>query len=180
VKSISINDSRAVFGKDEYTYQCVLDDFGNTKFIGIMTFNISPKADSHLLKSLKNACMNGTNAVVITNIPKRFPSYLKGANSHVLLEKMVFLRYWNRFSPSVFVRKTGNSLNRSCSYPQFIFVSPDRQIVVDSNEFAFLWSVFASVPARSFAIGTADMSVMVRTGKDFTMSRIIYAHSKTS
>lgn len=77
MKSISINDSRAVFGKDEYTYQCVLDDFENTKFIGIMTFNISPKADSHLLEYLKNACMNGTNTVVITNIPKRFPSYFK-------------------------------------------------------------------------------------------------------
>lgn len=77
MKSISINDSRAVFGKNEYTYQCVLDDFKNAEFIGIMTFNISPKADSHLLKFLKDACVNGTNAVVITNIPKRFPSYFK-------------------------------------------------------------------------------------------------------
>lgn len=77
MKSISINDSRAVFGKNEYTYQCVLDDFKNAKFIGIMTFNISPKADSHLLKFLKDACVNGTNAVIITNIPKRFPSYFK-------------------------------------------------------------------------------------------------------
>lgn len=75
MKSILINDSRAVFGKKEYTYQCVLDDFKNAKFIGIMTFNISPKEDSHLLKSLRDACKNGTNAVIITNIPKRFPSY---------------------------------------------------------------------------------------------------------
>lgn len=75
VKSISINDSQAVFGKNECTYQCVLDDFKNANFIGIMTFNISPKTDSHLLRSLKDACMNGANAVVITNIPKRFPSY---------------------------------------------------------------------------------------------------------
>lgn len=77
MKSISINDSRAVFGKNEYTYQCVLDDFKNAKFIGIMTFNISPKEDSHLLKFLKDACVNGTNAVIIINIPKRFPSYFK-------------------------------------------------------------------------------------------------------
>lgn len=77
MKSISINDSRAVFGKNEYTYQCVLDDFKNAEFIGIMTFNISPKADSHLLKFLKDACVNGTNAVIITNIPKRFPSYFQ-------------------------------------------------------------------------------------------------------
>lgn len=77
IKSISISDSRAVFGKNEYTYQCVLDDFNNTEFIGVMTFNISPKADSCLLKALKDACMNGANAVIITNIPKRFPSYWK-------------------------------------------------------------------------------------------------------
>ena len=77
IKSISINDSRVVFGKDEYTYQCVLDDFNNSEFIGIMTFNISPRVDSCLLKSLKDACANGANAVIVTNIPKRFPSYWK-------------------------------------------------------------------------------------------------------
>lgn len=74
---ISINDSHAVFGKNEYTYQRVLDDFKNTDFIGIMTFNISPKTDSRLLSALKDACVNGANAVIITNIPKRFPSYFK-------------------------------------------------------------------------------------------------------
>ena len=77
IKSISSGDSRAVFGRNEFTYQCVLDDFKNTEFIGIMTFNISPKRDSHLLESLKTACMNGANAVVITNIPKRFPNYFE-------------------------------------------------------------------------------------------------------
>lgn len=73
--NFSIGDSRTVCGEGECTYQCVLEDFKNAKFIGIMTFNISPKTDSFLLKSLKNACDDGTNAVIITNIPKRFPSY---------------------------------------------------------------------------------------------------------
>ena len=76
-EDISTSNSRAVFGKNEFTYQCVLDDFKNAKFIGIMTFNISSKTDSHLLKSLRDACINGTNAIIITNIPKRFPSYYK-------------------------------------------------------------------------------------------------------
>lgn len=75
MKSILIDDTRAVFGKNEFGYQDVLDDFKNAKFIGVMTFNISPKRDSHLLKSLKEACMNGANATIITNIPKRFSSY---------------------------------------------------------------------------------------------------------
>lgn len=77
IQSISINDGRAVFGKNECIYQCVLDVFENTKFIGIMIFNISSKSNSHLLKSLKDACINGKNAVIITNIPKRFPSYFR-------------------------------------------------------------------------------------------------------
>lgn len=75
MKRISINNGYAVFGKNEYTYQCVLDDFKNAKFIGIMTFNISPQRDSRLLSALKDACRNGANAVVVTNIPKRFPTY---------------------------------------------------------------------------------------------------------
>ena len=75
--NILINDSRAVFGENELMYQCVLDDFKNAKFIGIMTFNISQKSDSFLLKALKDACAKGTNAVVITNIPKRFSSYYR-------------------------------------------------------------------------------------------------------
>lgn len=77
MKNISISDGQAVFGNNEFTYKCVLDDFKNAEFIGIMTFNISPKANSYLLKSLKDACKNGTNAVIITNIPKRFSSYFK-------------------------------------------------------------------------------------------------------
>ena len=71
------NESSAVFGENESLYQCVLEDFKNAKFIGIMTYNISPRTDSCLLKSLKDACLNGANAVVVTNIPKRFPTYFK-------------------------------------------------------------------------------------------------------
>lgn len=76
-KDILVNESRMVFGKNEFTYQCVLDDFKNAEFIGVITFNISQKTDSDLLKSLKDACINGTDAVVVTNIPKRFPSYFR-------------------------------------------------------------------------------------------------------
>lgn len=72
---VASNNCNAVFGRNECLYQPVLDDFSNTSFIGIMTYNISPKEDSPLLQSLKEACNNGANAVIITNIPKRFPSY---------------------------------------------------------------------------------------------------------
>lgn len=64
-----------MFGKGEYTYQRVIDDFPNAQFIGIITFNISQKKDSYLLNMLRQACLNGANATIITNIPKRFQSY---------------------------------------------------------------------------------------------------------
>lgn len=75
MNKISVNNSYAVFGRGEYAYQRVVDDFANTNFIGILTYNISAKSDSHLLNALRNACKNGTKATIITNIPKRFPSY---------------------------------------------------------------------------------------------------------
>lgn len=75
LENIPIENCTAVFGKDECAYQSVLDDFQNTNFIGITTFNISSKPNSRLIHSLKKACINGTNAIIITNIAKRFPSY---------------------------------------------------------------------------------------------------------
>ena len=70
MKVLPVHASNAVFGENESLYQCVLDDFKSAKFIGILTYNISSRLDSHLLKSLKDACLRGTNAVIITNIPK--------------------------------------------------------------------------------------------------------------
>lgn len=75
IKDFTVSNGQAVFGKGEFTYQRVLDDFSSASFIGIMTFNLSPKANSSLLSALKCACQNGAVATVITNIPKRFPSY---------------------------------------------------------------------------------------------------------
>lgn len=97
IKSMSSGDSRAAFGRNEFIYQCVLDDFKNTAFIGIMTFNISPKRDSHLLESLKAACTNGANAVIITNIPKRFPNYF-GDKYKVAAKAMIDL-YKSQLNP---------------------------------------------------------------------------------
>lgn len=77
MKELSVTGVNAVFGKGEHIYNSVLDDFNSTSFIGIMTFNISTNSDSKLLSSLKEACLRGTEAVVITNIPKRFKSYYK-------------------------------------------------------------------------------------------------------
>lgn len=72
---IDVIDGKIVFGQNEFLYQEVLDDFAKADFIKILTFNISTKKDSCLLKKLKNACINGTEATLITNIPRRYKKY---------------------------------------------------------------------------------------------------------
>lgn len=71
----SFHNGEFVAGKGEHIYQKVLNDFSNTDFIGIITFNISTYGTQSLLNRLKVACKKGTEAVIITNIPKRWDSY---------------------------------------------------------------------------------------------------------
>lgn len=47
---IDVIDGKIVFGQNEFLYQEVLDDFAKADFIKILTFNISTKKDSCLLK----------------------------------------------------------------------------------------------------------------------------------
>lgn len=95
---VSVNNSHAVFGKGEYAYQCVLDEFANTEFIGILTYNISPKSNSRLLSALRDACKKGTKATLITNIPKRFPSYY--GISYAEAAKKMIDTYMHLLNPS--------------------------------------------------------------------------------
>lgn len=77
-----ITSGEMVIGCGEFTYQKVLDDFKNSKFIGIMTYNISTKRSStKLLNELKDACNSGTEVILITNIPKRFSTYYYANNA---------------------------------------------------------------------------------------------------
>lgn len=71
----SFREGRFVSGIGDHTYQEVIDDFDNTDFIGIISFNISKYTNGALINALKNACKNGASATVITNIPKRFLQY---------------------------------------------------------------------------------------------------------
>lgn len=121
IKQIPIGDSQAVFGKNECVYQCVLDDFKNTTFIGIMTFNISPKADSLLLRRLKDACTSGTQAIIFTNIPKRFPSYL--APQYALAAKKMIDKYKQQLNPSDYGMRIS---------PFFVFNNHAKIIMTDN------------------------------------------------
>lgn len=119
--SISISNSCAVFGRNECIYQCVLDDFKNAQFIGIITYNISPRTDSELLKSLKKACANGTNAVIITNIPKRFSSYF--ALRYAIAAKDMIDIYMKQLNPHDY----GMKLN-----PYFAFHNHAKVVMTDN------------------------------------------------
>ena len=144
MKTFSVNDGQAVFGKNEYTYQCVLDDFKNANFIGIMTFNISPKRDSHLLSALKDACKKGANAVIITNIPKRFPSYYRPEYA-VAAKDMIDL-YKRQLNPLEF----GMKLN-----PYFTFHNHAKIIMTDN---VIYWgsSNFSDESSGNFECGTVS------------------------
>lgn len=155
MKSISINDSCAVFGKNQFTYQCVLDDFKNAKFIGIITFNISPKTDSHLLKSLKDACINGTNAVIITNIPKRFPSYFK--TKYAVAAKDMIDLYKHQLNPYNYEMR----LN-----PYFTFYNHAKVVMTDN---IIYWgsSNFSDESSKNFECGTISKDEeLIRYFKD--------------
>lgn len=121
LKTFPVTSGDAVFGKRDFTYQRVLDDFSNTKFIGILTFNISPKADSKLLQALKTACANGTNAVLVTNVPNRYPSYYDVKYEYPAKEKINL--YKRQLNP--------HNFNLRLS-PYFTFKNHAKVIVTDN------------------------------------------------
>ena len=142
MEEYSINSGYAVFGKDEFTYQPVLDDFQNAKFIGIMTFNISPRADSALLGALRSACSNGTNAIIITNIPQRYLSYYKPEYAIAAKDKIEL--YLNQLNPENY----GMRLN-----PYFTFKN-HAKIIMTENIVYLGSSNFSDESSGNFECGT--------------------------
>ena len=72
--TINFQNGEAIFGKGEFTYKKLLEDFKNSSFIGVVTFNISAK-ENDLLDMLKTEAKAGKTVVIVTNIPKRFSTY---------------------------------------------------------------------------------------------------------
>lgn len=98
--NFSFQRGEFVAGKGVHTYQKVLDDFLNTSFIGILTFNITSYGNSSLLNRLKVACKKGAEAVVITNIPKRWSYYKRRSNAEDA--KMAIDSYVRTLDPQKF------------------------------------------------------------------------------
>ena len=141
---ISISDSQAAFSKGECIYQCVLDDFRNSSFVGIMTYNISSKPNSNLLEALKNSCKNGTNAVIITNIPKRFSSHFGPQYAIAAKDKIKF--YMQQLKPEDY----GMRLS-----PYFTFHN-HAKIVMTDNIVYWGSSNFSDESIGNFECGTVS------------------------
>lgn len=142
IKDFTVNNGLAVFGKGEFTYQKVLDDFSSASFIGVMTFNISPRTDSSLLNALKRACLNGADATIITNIPKRFPSYY-GVKYAAAAKDMIDL-YKHQLDPAHY----GMRLN-----PYFTFKN-HAKIIMTENIAYWGSSNFSDESKENFECGT--------------------------
>lgn len=144
---IATNDNQAIFGKGDFTYQQVIDDFNNTKFIGILTFNVSQKENSYLLSSLKQACLNGAKAVIITNIPKRFTSYYN--DNYAFAAKKVIDIYKKQLDPRSYEMR----LN-----PYFAFDNHAKIIMTDN---IIYWgsSNFSDESSNNFECGSISRNV---------------------
>ena len=140
--SIPVIEGQAVFGKDEFVYKSVLEDFCDSKFIGIITYNISPRTDSNLLKALKDACINGAKAVVITNIPQRFSSYYTAQIADAAKKKIDL--YMRQLNPRDYAMRLS---------PFFTFNNHAKIILTDNNAY---WGScnYSDESKRNFECGT--------------------------
>lgn len=131
-----------IIGKGEFAYKKVIEDFSNTSFIGILTYNISQKQDSILLQSLEKACQSNVETILITNIPKRFKKYY--GDSYALAAKKTIDVYLKLLNPTLF------GANMST---WFLFENHAKIIVTDNMAF---WgsSNFSDESADNLECGT--------------------------
>lgn len=141
LNQFEISGGSAIYGKDEFTYQRVIDDFPNAKFIGIITFNISSKGNA-LLDKLKNACKNGAEAVIITNIPKRFLNYYYYKNA-IDAKNMIDL-YIDQLNPEEYEMRLS---------PYFNFIN-HAKVIMTNNIIYYGSSNFSDESNSNFECGT--------------------------
>lgn len=113
-----------IFGKGTL-YEDVLEDFKNTKYIGILTFDITTKENSELLKLLKEASKRNVTIQLITNIPKRFNDYYY---THNLTHESIAQRNINAYLNALEPTKYGKNFE-----VYFSFENHSKIIVTDSK-----------------------------------------------
>ena len=189
LKNIDFKNGKLVFGEGEHTYQEVIDDFQNASEITIVTFNISKTKDGALLKKLSEACKRGVKSRIITNIPKRFPSYYRNeADSyaraaHTMIESYIRLldsskfnmhldAYFNFSNHSKIIMTdniiycgSANYSDESKNNLECGFVSRDKVLIKDVNDKIIEDIIYESIPYYEYNI--AESIACMRAAQRF-------------
>ncbi|WP_300385204.1 hypothetical protein [Clostridium sp.] len=105
--SREVNNVKFVFSKSECGYQEVIDDFENSDYVLVVTFNISENGD-YLINKLKNVRPN-TEVKIFSNIPQRFKQYYH-ENARNLAKRKIRI-YIDKLNPENFNLNTDTSFS---------------------------------------------------------------------
>lgn len=107
--SREVNNVKFVFSQSECGYQEVIDDFENSDYVLVVTFNISENGD-YLISKLKNVRPN-TEVKIFSNIPQRFKQYYH-ENARNLAKRKIRI-YIDKLNPERFNVNTDTSFSFS-------------------------------------------------------------------
>lgn len=91
-------DTEVILEKGENNFDSLINDFENSEYINIVSFNLSATKND-LLEKLKEI-ETAEKIVVIVNIPKRYDSYFK--KSYKIAANKVIETYLNKLNPATF------------------------------------------------------------------------------
>lgn len=170
-----ISDAKFVMSKDELPYIEVLEDFDNTEFIYVLTYNISQR-QHELVDELKKH--SDAEICVVTNIPGRWEKYygdvfaekakktIKLYKSRLDLENSELSVYFN-FSNHAKIIMTENIVyvgsanysEESANNFEAGFISHDTEFIDYLRDEIFPWIIDSSVELK-----TDDEILLIRMG----------------
>ncbi|MDW0115060.1 phospholipase D-like domain-containing protein [Sporosarcina saromensis] len=138
-KEVEFTQAKFIITKDELGYSDVLEDFSKSKFIYIVTYNISKNIET-LLDKLRDV-PGDTNIKLFTNIPNRFNGYIADWASKNA--KNLINIYVTKLDPKKF-----NENFKS----QFVFNNHAK--IIMTNNIAYIGSAnYSSESANNFEAG---------------------------
>lgn len=170
-----VSDAKFVVSKDELPYAEVIEDFGNTDFISILTYNIS-QGQHQLIDELKN--YPDAEICIVTNIPGRWEKYYGNAyaekakktiklyKSRLDLENSELSVYFN-FSNHAKIIMTENIVyvgsanysEESANNFEAGFISHDTEFIDYLKDEIFPWIIDSSVELK-----TDNEIILIRMG----------------
>jgi len=134
-----INDAEFVMSKGELAYQDVLDDFDNSDYVCVLTYNISAHR-SELLGYIDNL-KETTEVDIISNIPSRYEEYTSA-----------FAKGRARKTVNIYLNKLNPEKYNSVFSSYFCFENHAK--IVMTNNIVFIGSSnFSDESSKSFECG---------------------------